>query len=135
MQLPFFKKHKKEEKKIEKPKEEPIIEKKDKVEAPKRKRGKKTGMAFGILKSLHVTEKAMDLGKNDQYIFKVFPKANKSEIKKAIEEIFNVDVLSVNIAKTPSKRRRLGRTFGWKKGHKKAIVKIRKGQKIDILPR
>ncbi len=110
-------------------------EKVDKVEAPKRKRAKRTGMAFGILKSLHVTEKATDLSKNDQYLFKVFPKANKSEIKKAIEEIFNVDVLSVNIVKTPSKRRRLGKTFGWKKGHKKAIVKIGKGQKIDILPK
>jgi len=135
MKLPFFKKHKKEEKKIEKPKEEPTIEKKDKVEAPKRKRAKKTGMASGILKSLHVTEKATDLSKNDQYLFKVFPKANKPEIKKAIEEIFDVDVLSVNIVKTPSKRRRLGKTFGWKKGHKKAIVKIGKGQKIDILPK
>jgi large subunit ribosomal protein L23 len=133
MKLPFFKKHKKEEKKIEKPKEKPTIEKEDKVVAPKRKRAKKTGMAFGILKSLHVTEKATDLSKNDQYVFQVFPKANKSEIKKAIEEIFNVDVLSVNTVKTPSKRRRLGKTFGWKKGHKKAIVKIGKGQKIDIL--
>jgi len=135
MQLPFFKKHKKEEKKTEKPKEEPIIEKKEKTEVQKRKRGKKTGMAFGILKSFHVTEKATDLSKNDQYVFEVFPKANKSEIKKAIEEIFDVDVISVNIVKTPSKRRRLGRTFGWKKGHKKAIVKVSKGQKIDILPK
>jgi len=150
MQLPFFKKHKKEPARIATPARhadashagwqsvaggEKKTEKVDKVEAPKRKRGKKTGRAFGILKSFHVTEKATDLSKNDQYVFEVFPKANKPEIKKAIEEIFDVDVISVNIVKTPSKRRRLGRTFGWRKGHKKAIVKIKKGQKIDILPK
>ncbi len=135
MRLPFFKKQQKEKKKIQKPKAEPIIEKKDKVEAPRKKRAKKTGLAFRILKSLHITEKSTDLSKNDQYLFQVFPKANKTEIKKAIEEIFNVDVLSVNILKTPAKRRRLGRTFGWKKGYKKAIIKVGKGQKIDISPR
>jgi len=138
MQLPFFKKHKKEPARIATQSVaggEKKTEKVEKTEVQKRKGGKKTGMAYRILKSLHVTEKATDLSKNDQYVFEVFPKANKPEIKKAIEEIFNVDVLSVNIAKTPSKRRRLGRTFGWKKGHKKAIVKVSKGQKIDILPK
>ncbi len=125
----------KESKKAEKPKEEPVIKKIEKPEIPKPKKEKKTGMAYRTLKSLHVTEKATDLSKNDQYVFEVFPKANKPEIKKAVEEIFNVDVLSVNIVKTPSKRRRLGRTFGWKKGYKKAIVKVGRGQKIDILPK
>lgn len=135
MAFPFFKKQKKEPEKGAKPKEEPMIEKSGKTEIPKPKKGKKLGMAYSILKSLHVTEKATDLSKNDQYVFRVFPKTNKPEIKKAIEEIFGVDVLSVNIIKTPSKRRRLGRTFGWRKGYKKAIIKVKKGQKIDILPR
>jgi large subunit ribosomal protein L23 len=135
MVFPFFKKQKKKEKKAEKPKEEPLVKKSEKIEISKPKQRKKTGMAYGILESLHVTEKATDLSKNNQYVFKIFPKANKPEIKKAIEEIFNVDVVGVNIIKTPSKRRRLGRTFGWRKGYKKAIVKIKQGQKIDILPK
>lgn len=135
MPLPFFRKQKKEDKKVTKPKEGPVIEKSGKTEIPKPKKGKKLGTAYRILKSLHVTEKATDLGKNDHYVFRVFPKTNKSEIKKAVEEIFGVDVISVNIIKTPPKRRRLGRIFGWRKGYKKAIVKIKKGQKIDILPK
>ncbi len=91
--------------------------------------------AYRILKAPHITEKATDLTKSNQYVFKVFPKANKVEIRKAIEEIYGVDVLSVNIINVPSKRRRLGRISGWKKGYKKAIIKIKPGQKIEVLPR
>src|SRR4030042_2770297 len=133
MALSFFKKQKKEEKKAEKLEKKPVIEKSEKTEISKPKKGKKIGTAYRILKSLHVTEKATDLSKNDQYVFQVFPGANKSEIKKVVEEVFNVEVIRVNIAKTPGKKRRLGRTFGWKQGCKKAIVKVKKGQKIDIL--
>ncbi len=104
-----------------------------KLEVPKSKKAKRFSVQpHGILKSAHITEKATDLGKNNQYVFEVFLKANKSEIKKAVEEIFNVDVVGVNIVKIPAKRRRLGRTLGWKKGYKKAIIKVRKGQKIEI---
>jgi len=43
--------------------------------------------------------------------------------------------LNIKIINVPKKRRRLGRISGWKKGYKKAIVKIKKGQKIEVLPR
>lgn len=88
-----------------------------------------------ILKAPLVTEKATDLAKGNQYLFKVFPKTNKSEIKKAIENLYNVDVLDVKIVKVPRKRIRIGRIMGWRKGYKKAIVKIKEGQKIEVLPR
>ena len=88
-----------------------------------------------ILKSPHVTEKATDLTKKNQYIFKVYPDANKTEIKKAIENLYGVDVLEVKIISIPRKRRRLGRISGWRKGYKKAIVKIKEGQKIEVMPR
>lgn len=88
-----------------------------------------------ILKSPHITEKATELAKKNQYVFKVYPQANKNEIKKAIEELYNVDVLDVKIINIPKKRRRLGRISGWRKGYKKAIVKIKEGQKIEILPK
>ena len=88
-----------------------------------------------ILISPRITEKATAISQKNQYVFKVFPKANKTEIKKAIEDLYKVEVLDVKIINVPAKRRRLGRISGWKKGYKKAIVKIKEGQKIEVLPR
>jgi large subunit ribosomal protein L23 len=88
-----------------------------------------------ILKAPQITEKATLLAKKNQYVFKVWPRANKTEIKKAIKELYGVDVISVKIIRVPAKRRRLGGIRGWKKGYKKAIVKIKEGQKIELLPR
>jgi len=136
MALSFFKKKKEEEKKTEKGKEEKKNLEKPKIEpATTKKIRKGTAGAYRILKSLHVTEKATDLSKNNQYVFEVFPEANKTEIKKAVEGTFNVEVRGVNIVKTPAKKRRSGKTFGWKSGCKKAIVRVKEGQKIDILPK
>jgi large subunit ribosomal protein L23 len=138
MKFPFFKK--KEEKKSEKPKkktvEKPVVEKPVKTEPPKAKRTKKgMGETYRILKSLHVTEKATDLSGKNQYVFKVFPRANKPQIKKAVEETFGVDVVSVRIIKIPRKQRRIGTILGWRKAFKKAIVKIKEGQKIEVVPK
>src|SRR3989344_2674690 len=66
-----------------------------------------------------------------KYTFKIYDNANKPEIKKSVEGIYGVDVLDVNIIKIPKKKRRLGRTEGFKKGFKKAVVKIKAGQKIE----
>ena len=90
---------------------------------------------YRILKSVHITEKATELAGKNQYIFKVFENANKQEIKKVVESIYNIDVVSVNIINIHRKRKRLGKSIGWKQGYKKAIVKIKKGQEIEILPR
>lgn len=125
----------KEVKPVEEPKQikeketpkEPVLEKKPKE--------KKIGQAHRILKAPHITEKATDLSKKNQYIFKVFPRASKVEIKRAIEDIYGVDVISVKIINIPSKKRRLGRISGWKPGYKKAIIGIKEGQKIEVLPR
>lgn len=93
------------------------------------------GSAYGILVAPHITEKATDLAEKNKYIFKVYKRTNKAEIKRAIENIYGVNVVKVNIVNIKSKERRLGRQVGWKKGYKKAIVKIREGQKIEVLPR
>jgi len=127
----FYKKKKKPEEKKVVEKKEVVEEKVKKVSKPKRKKG--IPQLYQILKSFHISEKATDLAEKGQYVFKVFSKANKIEIKKAIENLYGVDVLTVNIIRVPSKKRRLGRVSGFKKGYKKAIVKIKKGQKIDIL--
>ena len=105
------------------------------VRPPQAKREKVIGEAYRILKTPQVTEKATDLVKKNQYVFKVSSRANKNEVKKAIESVYGVDVISVRIINVPAKRRRLGRQRGWRKGYKKAIVKIKTGQKIEVLPR
>jgi len=111
------------------------IEKKS-AEMPALKEKKKgIEQTYRILKTPHITEKATDLIKNNQYIFNVYEKSNKQEVKKAVESIYGVDVVSVRMINVPGKRKRLGRTLGWKKGGKKAIVRIKKGQEIEIVPR
>ncbi len=96
---------------------------------------KRAGQAWEVLKSPQITEKATDLAKQNQYAFKIMPKANKTKVKKAVEDLYGVDVLGVKIIKAHKKKRRQGRILGWRKGYKKAIVKIKEGQKIELLPR
>lgn len=88
-----------------------------------------------ILIEPHITEKATELAQDNQYAFKVDPNANKSEIKKAVEQAYDVDVVKVRTMNNPRKKRRKGRIEGWKSGYKKAIVKIAEDQKIEIMPR
>jgi len=122
--IKFFKKSEKPVEEAEEIKKEIVVPKKE-----------KTGEAYKILKTPQVTEKATDLVKKNQYVFKVYSRANKNEVKKAIESVYGVDVISVRVINVPAKRRRLGRQRGWRKGYKKAIVKIKEGQKIEVLPR
>lgn len=84
-----------------------------------------------ILLSPHVTEKATNQGPT-QSVFKVDPRANKIEIRKAIESLYHVDVVKVRIINVPKKQRKLGRSQGWKSGYKKALVEVKEGQKIEI---
>ncbi len=116
--------------KVEKPKVDAVLEVK-----PRKIKEKKTGIAYRILRSPQITEKSTALAEKNQYVFKVYPKTNKIEIKTAIEDLYNVDVLSVRIIKVRPKRRRLGRISGWRAGYKKAVVKIKAGQKIEVMPR
>ena len=123
---------KKEVKKtIEKPTEKPEVKEK---RSAKRKKTK-GGLSYLILKEPHITEKTTALAKKNQYVFKVYPRTNKIEIKKAVEKLYGVDVLAVRIINIPRKKRVLGRRSGWRKGYKKALIKVREGQKIDVLPR
>jgi large subunit ribosomal protein L23 len=89
--------------------------------------------SYEAIKQPHISEKASFLSEKDQYIFEVSPNYNKTEIRKSVEGIYGVDVLSVNVVKIPAKKRRLGKTEGFRKAYKKAIVKIKEGQKIEIL--
>ncbi|MCT4565521.1 MAG: 50S ribosomal protein L23 [Maledivibacter sp.] len=76
-----------------------------------------------IIKPL-VTEKSMEDMTEGKYTFEVDKKANKSEVKKAIEEIFGVKVEKVNTMNVTGKEKRMGRFVGRRKDWKKAIVKL-----------
>lgn len=79
-----------------------------------------------------VSEKSYNLLDDGKYTFVVAPHANKTEIKIAIEAIFNVKVTSVNTLNRPGKRRRTRYGHGKTVDTKRAIVTVAEGQRIDI---
>ena len=84
-----------------------------------------------ILKPI-VTEKTMRLLDDNRYTFLVHPEANKTEIKVAIEKIFDVKVTSVNTMNRQGKTRRTRFGTGKRADTKRAIVSLAEGQSIDI---
>ena len=76
-----------------------------------------------ILKPV-ISERSMDMAPTKKYTFKVAVDANKTEIKQAIEEIFDVEVKKVNVMNMDGKLKRLGRTQGRRSSFKKAIVTL-----------
>ena len=85
-----------------------------------------------IIKAPVITEKSSILAGEGKYVFKVDPKANKTEIKDAIEKIFKVKVESISTINAKTKKRRVGRYTGLTNRYKKAIVKLAEGQTIDL---
>ena len=85
-----------------------------------------------IIKAPVITEKSALLAQEGKYVFKVDPKANKTEIKMAIEKIFNVKVEEISTINVVPKKRRVGRYSGLSNRSKKAIVKLAEGQTIDL---
>ena len=79
---------------------------------------------ISLVKYPILTEKTIQLLQSNQYSFAVDKKANKVSIKSAIEELFDVKVVSVNTSMRPLKRRRVGKFIGRKTQHKKAIVTL-----------
>jgi len=88
---------------------------------------------FDIIKKPLISEKTFNLSQENQYVFVVSDRANKSEVKKAVKDIYGVSVIGVNIVSVPSKSRRFRGVIGVKSGYKKAIVKLSKGSKIDLM--
>lgn len=88
--------------------------------------------SYDIINTLIRTEKGTQLEPDRKYLFEVARAANKLEIKKAVEEIYNVKVASVNAMVVPGKRKRVRRDFGYSSDWKKAVVTLREGQKIDV---
>ena len=85
-----------------------------------------------ILKAPVITEKSEIAKQDGKYTFKVDPRANKLEIKEAIEKLFNVKVTSIRTLNVKPKKRRVGRYTGLTNRTKKAIVTLAEGQTIDL---
>ncbi|MBI4586033.1 MAG: 50S ribosomal protein L23 [Planctomycetes bacterium] len=86
-----------------------------------------------ILQRPVVTEKTTgSIDHLNAYVFQVAPRANKIEIKKAVEKQFNVKVIKVNTRWKQGKMKRLGKTIGRTSPAKEAIVTLRPGDKIDV---
>ena len=85
-----------------------------------------------VIKAPVVTEKAAYAGQNGVYSFYVDPKSNKTEIKLAIEKLFNVKVMSIKTINVKTKKRRVGRYVGLTNRKKKAIVTLAPGQTIEL---
>ena len=79
-----------------------------------------------------ITEKTANMEAEGKYAFKVSTKANKTEIKQAIEKKFNVKVVSVNIVNSHPKKKRVGKYTGMTNKYKKAIVTLAKGNTISF---
>ena len=79
------------------------------------------------------TEKGLNLkDKENKIIFRVKKSANKSEIKKAVEKIFKVKVADVNTINVLGKKKRVGKFSGKTSDWKKAIVTLKKGEKLEL---
>ena len=79
-----------------------------------------------------VSEKSYGLIEQNKYSFRVHPDAHKTQIKQAIEELFNVGVVEVRTSSVPSKPKRRGYTAGRTREWKKAVVQVREGETIPI---
>jgi large subunit ribosomal protein L23 len=79
-----------------------------------------------------VSEKSYSLIEDNKYSFRVHPKAHKTQIRQAVEELFDVKVEAVNVIKVQPKPKRRGWHRGTKPGWKKAIVQLREGDRIEI---
>ena len=87
---------------------------------------------YNIIKEPIITEKSMALKeKENKYVFAVDVKANKIEIKNAVEKFFNVKVVSVATLNVKPRAKRVGQYAGYTSAYKKAIVKLAEGNTIE----
>jgi large subunit ribosomal protein L23 len=90
---------------------------------------------YDLVQTVVLTEKATLLGeKQNQYVFRVAPRANKIQIKQAVETLFKKKVVSVNTCNYAGKKKRERRAdYGRKPHWKKAIVTLKEGEKIEFV--
>lgn len=85
-----------------------------------------------LIKPLLTEKSSLETENNNRYVFKVQRKANKYQIKDAVEKLFDVKVTNVKTAVMPGKVKRVGRHTGKTSNWKKAYVQVQDGQKIEL---
>nr|WEM32092.1 ribosomal protein L23 [Ostreobium sp. TRHA14-720] len=88
-----------------------------------------------ILILFFLTEKSAKLLEKNYYTFFVNTKLTKIQIKSILEKLYKIDILSVKTCLPPKKKKRFSKFTGYKKKYKKAIIKIKSDQSIQILPK
>jgi len=126
--MKLFGKKDKEQKKL--PKSEVEVEKKDQETAVETTTSF-TPVQESVITGFYISEKAGLLNGFNQFVFKVSNNANKSQLTKQVEKMFNVKVKNIKIMNTPEKRRDVGRHSGFKPGFKKAVVVLEEGYTIE----
>ena len=88
---------------------------------------------YTIIQRPKLTEKTTHgIETRNQYVFEVSPDSNKLLVRKAVEELFGVKVVKINIRNRKGKMKRVGRSVGYGRDRKEAIVTLRAGDKIDV---
>ncbi len=121
----------KEEKKVQ---EKPIIKAKKEPDLSNLKEKKLNKNLFSVLLKPIITEKTSELISLNQYVFKVSKRANKEQVRRAIEHLYKVKVEKVRIINRKRKKKNLGKYQGWKPSFKKAIISLKEGDRIEIMP-
>jgi large subunit ribosomal protein L23 len=87
---------------------------------------------LSVLRAPHVSEKSTRLSEHNHYVFTVAPDATKADVKSAVEKMFDVSVVSVNMANTKGKLKMFRFRPGRKASVRKAYVRLAEGQSIDV---
>lgn len=111
-----------------------LFEKKTKERVLRKLTAKESPLAMRLLARPRVTEKAYAMNTLNKYVFEVTKTSTKKSVKRAVEEAYGVNVLSVNMTRLPAKKHLSGRkrTPSFKGAVKKAVVTVVEGQTIEL---
>ena len=87
---------------------------------------------YEVIRRPLVTEKSTRLSGQNKYVFEVDKKASKDHVRLAVEKVFNVGVISVNVIKVPGEAKKMGKRQVMVPAWKKAIVTLKEGDKIQF---
>jgi len=122
----------KEEKKVD-PKQTKTSEKQTEKQTKTKKSTKSYDLAYEVLLRPLVSEKGTYLQEQNKYFFEVAKDANKIMVKQAVESLYKVEVIKVNIQNRPGKSVRFGRQSGKRRNWKRAVVTLKPGQRITTV--
>ena len=87
---------------------------------------------MSVLRAPHISEKSARLQENNQYVFEIAQGATKADVKAAVEQLFSVEVASVNVVNTKGKARSFRSRSGTRGSKRKAYVRLAEGHTIDV---